>query len=63
MSSWALITYWFIGITMIAYVLFFVVITIGGAIDLTYLIKTLKSEVADPEDDGRAKKLSEKTEN
>ena len=58
MSSWAIITYGFVSIAIIAYAGFFIVITIGGLFDLKYLLKSLGTESVDPTDDGRAEKLS-----
>jgi hypothetical protein len=40
-------------------VIFFMVITIGGFFDLLHLIRGIKTEVVDPEDDGRAMKASD----
>jgi hypothetical protein len=40
---------------MSAYIVFFIVIMIGGMFDLGYLFKSLKAEIADPTDDGRSK--------
>ena len=56
MSNWALVTYCFVSVATIAYVVFFIVITIGGFFDLMYLLKSLKTEIVDATDDGRAKK-------
>jgi hypothetical protein len=56
MSNWALVTYCFVSFATIAYVVFFIVITIGGFFDLMYLLKSLKTEIVDATDDGRAKK-------
>lgn len=55
MDNWALSTYCFVSLAMFAYIIFFIVIMIGGMFDLAYLFKSLKAENADPTDDGRAK--------
>jgi hypothetical protein len=59
MSTMAVATYALVGVFAFAYVIFFVVITIGGFFDLLHLIRGLRREVVDPEDDGRAIKASE----
>lgn len=56
MSAMALATYILVGLFALAYIIFFAVITIGGFFDLLHLIRGLRSESLDPEDDGRAVK-------
>lgn len=53
MSMMALITYIVVSVFALAYVIFFIVITIGGFFDLIYLIKGIQTEVVDAMDDGR----------
>ena len=55
MSNWAIATYCFVSVSMFAYIIFFIVIMIGGIFDLGYLFRSLKTEIADPTDDGRSK--------
>jgi len=55
MGAWAIATYSLVFAAAIAYVFFFVIITIGGFFDLIYLFKSLKEEEIDAEDDGRTK--------
>lgn len=57
MDKWALYTYCFVGVAAFAYVIFYIVITIGGMFDLIYLFKSLRGEVVDSVDDGRARQL------
>ena len=59
MDSWALTTYCFVGISTIAYVVFFIVISVGGIFDLIYLFKSLKAEIIDTSDDGRARNIDD----
>jgi hypothetical protein len=40
-------------VVTLAYVIFFIFITIGGFFDLVYLLRSIHSEVLNPEDDGR----------
>jgi len=56
MSIMAIATYILVSVFACAYVIFFMVITIGGFFDLLHLIRGIKTEVVDPEDDGRAMK-------
>ena len=61
MSTLALATYILVGVAGVAYVGFYIVITIGGFFDLLYLFKSLKEEVVDAADDGRG--ATQNTEN
>ncbi|HMP75098.1 MAG TPA: prepilin-type N-terminal cleavage/methylation domain-containing protein [Kiritimatiellia bacterium] len=56
MSAMVIATYILVSTAAAAYVLFFLVITIGGAFDLAHLLRALRRETPDPEDDGRAEK-------
>ena len=53
MSTWALVTYWYTVISLIIFVGFTIVMSIGGFIDLRHLFKELNSGVLDEKDDGR----------
>ncbi|MEX1115383.1 MAG: hypothetical protein WEB53_09035 [Akkermansiaceae bacterium] len=55
----AMATYVLVSVFACAYVIFFIVITIGGFFDLLHLIRGIKTEIVDPEDDGRAMKASD----
>ena len=61
MDGWAFSTYCFVGLAAIAYIVFFIVIAIGGMFDLAYLFRSLKAEVPDDADDGRARCQDENT--
>jgi hypothetical protein len=52
MSAMAIATYVLVSVFVIAYMLFFVVITIGGFFDLKQLIKGIKEKKDTPQDDG-----------
>lgn len=52
MSAMAVATYCLVTVFAIAYVIFFVVITVGGFFDLMRLIKGIKTELVDRQDDG-----------
>lgn len=54
MSTMAAATYVLVSFFAFAYVIFFVVITVGGFFDLLHLVRGLRTEVVDPADDGRA---------
>ncbi len=58
MNNWSFFTYCFVFVAAIAYIIFFIVITIGGFFDLAYLFKCLKSEIVDNDDDGRARVIT-----
>jgi|GEM_PF-2485581 len=51
MSAMAIATYVLVSVFVIAYMLFFVVITIGGFFDLKKLIKGIKEKELSPQDD------------
>ena len=53
MSALALATYILVSVAALAYLIFFVFITIGGFFDLLYLLKSIRQEVLNPDDDGR----------
>ena len=52
-SAWVTIAYVFTAIMVPAYLLFTVVVTVGGIIDLVYMFRELNKEVVDETDDGR----------
>ena len=54
MSSWAIVTYWYTVISLIIYVAFTIIISVGGFFDLRFLFRELDSQVLDEKDDGRA---------
>ena len=52
-SPWVTVDYAY-GVIMVAtYVVFSVVVTIGGMMDLVYMFRELKNAVVDETDDGR----------
>jgi hypothetical protein len=53
MSVLAIATYILVCVSGLAYIGFFIVVTIGGFFDLLYLLKSLKEEALDSDDDGR----------
>jgi threonine/homoserine/homoserine lactone efflux protein len=53
MSALAIATYLLVALAGLAYLVFFTVITIGGFFDLVYLLKSIRREALDAEDDGR----------
>jgi len=53
MSAMAIATYLLVALAGLAYLVFFTVITIGGFFDLVYLLKSIRREALDAEDDGR----------
>ena len=53
MSALAIATYVLVALAGLAYLVFFTVITIGGFFDLVYLLKSIRREALDAEDDGR----------
>lgn len=56
MSAMAIATYILVSIFAFGYVIFFVVITIGGFFDLVKLINGIRTELVDPTDDGRVQR-------
>ena len=52
-SPWVGFCYIFTAVSVLLYIGFTIVVTIGGLKDLVYLFKELKSEVLDETDDGR----------
>ena len=54
MSMLAIATYVLVTLAGLTYLIFFTFITIGGFFDLMYLLKSIRQEVQDPTDDGRA---------
>ena len=53
MSLWALVTYWYTVISLIVFVGFTIVISIGGFLDLRFMFKELESTIPDEADNGR----------
>lgn len=60
MSTLAMATYLLVSLAGLAYLGFFVFITIGGFFDLVYLLKSIRQEALDPEDDGRVTHVTKK---
>jgi hypothetical protein len=52
-SPWVTISYVFCAASVVLYVIFTIVVTIGGALDLVFMFRQLKTEVVDERDDGR----------
>lgn len=52
MSAMAIATYCLVTVFAIAYMIFFVVITVGGFFDLKKLLIGIKTEIVDPQDQG-----------
>ncbi len=52
MSAMAVATYVLVALFAGSYLIFFIVITIGGFMDLKKLLAAIKSEVIQPDDDG-----------
>ena len=55
-SGFVTATYIFAVVSIISFLGFTVVVTIGGVIDLIYMFKELEAEVLDETDDGRVVK-------
>ena len=51
--NWVTMTYLLCGALAIVFVIFTVVVTIGGVIDLVIMFRELESEMVDDSDDGR----------
>jgi hypothetical protein len=51
--NWVTMTYLLCGVLAIVFVIFTVVVTIGGVIDLVIMFRELESETVDISDDGR----------
>lgn len=54
-SPLVMITYVFVSVTIVAYVGFAIVVTIGGVFDLLFLFRELKASELDETDDGRGR--------
>jgi hypothetical protein len=55
-SPWVTFCYIFSAVSIVLYLGFTVVVTIGGIIDLVYMFKQLESSQVDETDDGRVVK-------
>lgn len=53
MSLWATINYWYTVISLIIFVGFSIVVTVGGFADLRYMFRELDIAELDEKDDGR----------
>lgn len=51
--NWVTMTYLLCGGLAIVFVIFTIVVTIGGVIDLVIMFRELESEMVDDSDDGR----------
>jgi hypothetical protein len=58
MSTWAIISYWYTLINLIIFVVFTIIMSVGGFIDLRLLFDDLNSKVVDERDDGRVQQLT-----
>ena len=60
MSTWAIISYWYTLINLIIFIIFTIITSVGGFIDLRILFNDLNNKMTDEKDNGRVSKFIEK---